>query len=98
MVKNSPAEAGDRASVPDLGRSHMVRSNQALCHTIELVLQHLRAAGPEACAAQSPCSSTAGATATGIQSTAARGQPRSPQLTESPPSKHPAQPKPYLFT
>ena len=29
VVKNSPANAGDSGSIPDLGRSHMPRSNQA---------------------------------------------------------------------
>ena len=27
VVKNLPANAGDTASIPDLGRSHMLRSN-----------------------------------------------------------------------
>ena len=30
MVKNPPANAGDMGSIPGLGRSHMLRSNQAL--------------------------------------------------------------------
>ena len=29
MVKNPPANAGDMGSIPGLGRSHMLRSNQA---------------------------------------------------------------------
>ena len=27
LVKNPPANAGDTGSIPDLGRSHMMRSN-----------------------------------------------------------------------
>ena len=29
VVKNPPANAGDTDSIPDLGRSHMPRSNEA---------------------------------------------------------------------
>ena len=29
MVKNLPANAGDMSSIPDLGRSHMLQSNEA---------------------------------------------------------------------
>ena len=29
MVKNLPANAGDKSSIPGLGGSHMLRSNQA---------------------------------------------------------------------
>ena len=29
VVKNRPANAGDTGSIPDLGRSHMLQSNQA---------------------------------------------------------------------
>ena len=29
VVKNLPASAGDRGSIPDLGRSHMLQNNKA---------------------------------------------------------------------
>ena len=29
VVKNLPANAGDRGSIPDLARSHMLRTNEA---------------------------------------------------------------------
>ena len=32
-AKNPPANAGDRGSVPDQGRSHMQGSNQAVCRS-----------------------------------------------------------------
>ena len=44
VVKNPPANAEDMASIPDLGRSHMLRSNLAPCTTTEPVLWSLRAA------------------------------------------------------
>ena len=35
MVKNPPAAAGDTGSVPDLGRSHVARSNGVYATTVE---------------------------------------------------------------
>ena len=32
MVKNLPANAGDMGSIPGLGRSHMLQSNEAMHH------------------------------------------------------------------
>ena len=32
VVKNPPAKAGDKGSIPGLGRSHMPRSNKPVCH------------------------------------------------------------------
>ena len=34
-VKTLPATAGDTGSIPDPGRSHMLRSNYASCHNCE---------------------------------------------------------------
>ena len=58
MVKNLPANAGDTGSTPDLGRSHMPRSNEScvpqlvgLCSRAQ-ELKLLRAAGRRACTLQ----------------------------------------------
>ena len=32
VVKNPTAKAGDMGLIPDLGRSHMLRSNEAVMH------------------------------------------------------------------
>ena len=45
MVKNLPANAGDRGSSPDPGRSHMPQSNEACVPQ----LLSLRATTTEAC-------------------------------------------------
>ena len=58
MVKNQPAAAGDTGSIPSLGRSHMLQSNQArsrqtltLCSSAREP-QLLKLACPRACALQ----------------------------------------------
>ena len=58
MVKNLPANAEDTGSTPDLGRSHMPRSNEScmpqllgLCSRAQ-ELKLLRATRPRACTLQ----------------------------------------------
>ena len=72
VVKNTSANAGDTNSIPELGRSHMLQSNQA--HELQLLSQCssgwmqelLKSTGPRACALQQESS------------------PRSPQLEKMP--------------
>ena len=45
VVKNLPANAGDTGLIPDLGRSHMPRSNQA--HAPQLLNLYFRAWEPQ---------------------------------------------------
>ena len=45
LVKNLPANAGDKGSSPGPGRSHMPRSNQA--HVPQLLSLHSRAREPQ---------------------------------------------------
>ena len=46
VVKNPPANAGDMGLIPDLGRSHVPRSNEA--HVPQLLKpEHLRACAPQ---------------------------------------------------
>ena len=40
VVKNPPANAGDRGSIPGLGRSHMPRSNQTCAPQQRVALAH----------------------------------------------------------
>ena len=95
VVKNLPANAGDRGSIPDLARSHMLRTNEAhepqllsLCFSAgELQLLSPHAPTTEALAPYSP------------GSTAKKSPPReahapqqgacTPQLERSPCSLHP---------
>ena len=57
MVKNLPANAGDRGSIPDIGRSHKPQSNKACAQQLlslcsgawEPQLLSPRAAPTEAC-------------------------------------------------
>ena len=45
VVKNPPANAGDTSSIPDLGKTHMLQSNQA--HGGQLLSQCAGAQGPQ---------------------------------------------------
>ena len=69
MVKNLPANAGDTGSIPDQGRSHLLRNKLSLCTTtVEPVLWSPGAAtsepmcsvGPVLCSKRSHCSETPG--------------------------------------
>ena len=53
VVKNPPANAGDTGSIPGLGRSHMLRSDEV--HVPQLLSLHSRACEPQL---QSPCAAT----------------------------------------
>ena len=67
MAKNSPINAGDRALIPDPGRSH------ALHTTAEPVLWSLGAAVTEVSEPQDPWFTARGGTAMRSQHTTARG-------------------------
>lgn len=34
VVKNSPASAGDMGPIPSLGRSHMLKGTEPMCHSL----------------------------------------------------------------
>ena len=54
LVKNPPANAGDTGSIPDLGRSHMPRSNKARLSQLNLCsrAQELHLRSPHAAATE----------------------------------------------
>jgi len=104
VVKNPPASAGDRGSIPDPGRSGMLWSNWA--HRLQLLSLCSRAQEPqllspcvtatEAIRPQSPCSETREAITERNLSAATRNSPYFLQLEKSPSSnKDPAQQNKY---
>ena len=83
MVKNPPANAGDRSSIPDPGRSHMPRSNKA--HALQLVSPHSRAQelqilSPRATATEATCPRACALQ----QEKSLQREARAPQLESSP--------------
>ena len=71
MVENLPANAGDMGSSPGLGRSHMLRSNEA--HEPQLLSLRV----------WSLCSTTREAATVSGPHTAMKSGPRSPQLEKA---------------
>ena len=58
VVKNLPANAGDRCLIPDPGRSHIPQRNKACVPQLLSLCSRAEAAATEACAPWSPCSET----------------------------------------
>ena len=50
VVKNSSASAGDMCSIPDLGRSHALRTNNSSAYALEPRSHSYRPTRPGACA------------------------------------------------